>query len=121
MICRFGRSIGSKQLGGSESWRRLKIYHGVTTHSATMPKGFRPAYLTTAHYWKTFCDIANRAPDYQSPHIPDSPLTRKILSFDRSMSAMIASSIASFCLVFIVETALYLRNTFGKNDFPQLS
>jgi hypothetical protein len=66
MICRFGRSIGSKQLGGSESWRRLKINHGVTTHSATMPKVSASlwfAYLTTAHYWRAFCDIANRALD----------------------------------------------------------
>jgi hypothetical protein len=32
-----------KSMGGSEGWRRPKITHGVTTHCATMPKGFRPA------------------------------------------------------------------------------
>ena len=32
------------------------------------------------------------------------------------MSAMIASSIASFCLVFTSRPALYLGNRLGKND-----
>jgi hypothetical protein len=32
-----------KSMGGSEGWRRPKITHGVTTHSATMANGLRPA------------------------------------------------------------------------------